>query len=54
MSKLNALKVKSINKIGMHSDGNGLYLKVQPSLETVGSDWSRSGESPLAELVVTR
>lgn len=31
MSKLNALKIKSINKIGMHSDGDGLYLKVQPS-----------------------
>ena len=31
MSKLNALKIKSITKIGMHSDGNGLYLKVQPS-----------------------
>ena len=31
MSKLNALKIKSITKIGMHSDGDGLYLKVQPS-----------------------
>ena len=27
MSKLNALKIKSITKIGMHSDGDGLYLK---------------------------
>ena len=31
MSKLNVLKIKSITKIGMHSDGGGLYLKVQPS-----------------------
>ena len=31
MSKLNALKIKSITKIGMHSDGDGLYLKVQSS-----------------------
>jgi len=29
MSKLNALKIKSITKIGMHSDGGGLHLKVQ-------------------------
>ena len=34
MSKLNALKIKSISKIGMHSDGNGLYLKVQKSIKT--------------------
>ena len=32
MSKLNALKIKSINKIGMHSDGGGLYLKVQTAV----------------------
>ena len=31
MSKLNALKIKSITKVGMHSDGNGLHLKVQKS-----------------------
>ena len=31
MSKLNILKIKSITKIGMHSDGNGLHLKVQLS-----------------------
>jgi hypothetical protein len=31
MSKLNALKIKSITKIGMHSDGGGLHLKVQNS-----------------------
>ena len=31
MSKLNALKIKTITKIGMHSDGGGLYLKVQKS-----------------------
>ncbi len=31
MSKLNALKIKSITKIGMHADGGGLYLKVQKS-----------------------
>ena len=31
MSKLNALKIKSITKVGMYSDGNGLHLKVQLS-----------------------
>jgi hypothetical protein len=31
MSKLSALKVKSITAIGMHSDGLGLHLKVQKS-----------------------
>lgn len=31
MSKLNALKIKSITRIGMHSDGGGLHLKVQKS-----------------------
>ena len=31
MSKLNALKIRSITKIGMHADGGGLYLKVQKS-----------------------
>jgi integrase len=31
MSKLNALKIKSITKVGMHSDGGGLHLKVQNS-----------------------
>ena len=41
MSKLNALKIKSITKIGMHSDGDGLYLKVQPSSKngTVNKSW---------------
>jgi hypothetical protein len=41
MSKLNALKIKSIIRIGMHSDGNGLYLKVQPSSKhsTVTKSW---------------
>jgi hypothetical protein len=41
MSKLNALKIKSITKIGMHSDGNGLYLKVQPSSNnsTINKSW---------------
>jgi len=34
MSKLNALKIKSINKIGMHSDGGGLYLKVQTAVHS--------------------
>ena len=31
MSKLSVLKIKSITKIGMHSDGDGLVLKVQKS-----------------------
>ncbi len=31
MTKLNALKIKSINKVGMHSDEGGLHLKVQLS-----------------------
>jgi integrase len=31
MGKLTALKVKSITKVGLHSDGDGLYLKVQAS-----------------------
>ena len=35
MSKLNALKIKSISKIGMHSDGGGLYLKVQPAAQNI-------------------
>ena len=35
MSKLNALKIKSTNKIGMHSDGGGLYLKVQPAVHSI-------------------
>ena len=35
MSKLNALKIKSTNKIGMHSDGGGLYLKVQPAVHNI-------------------
>ena len=41
MSKLSALKVKSITKIGMHSDGNGLYLKVQPSTKanSINKSW---------------
>ena len=41
MSKLNALKIKSISKIGMHSDGNGLYLKVQKSIKanTPNKSW---------------
>ncbi len=41
MSKLNALKIKSINKVGMHSDGNGLYLKVQLSSNsrTINKSW---------------
>ena len=41
MSKLNALKIKSITRIGMHSDGNGLYLKVQPSTKhsTINKSW---------------
>ena len=41
MSKLNALKIKSITKIGMHSDGNSLYLKVQPSTKhsTINKSW---------------
>jgi integrase len=34
MSKLNALKIRSITKVGMHSDGNGLHLKVQLSKKT--------------------
>lgn len=34
MSKLNALKIKSLTKVGMHSDGNGLHLKIQPSKKT--------------------
>lgn len=41
MSKLSILKIKSITKIGMHSDGNGLYLKVQPSTKhsTINKSW---------------
>ena len=41
MSKLNALKIKSITKIGMHSDGDGLYLKVQPSTKhnSINKSW---------------
>ena len=41
MSKLNALKIKSISKIGMHSDGDGLYLKVQPSTKhnSINKSW---------------
>jgi len=41
MSKLNALKIKSITKIGMHSDGDGLYLKVQPSSKSgvINKSW---------------
>lgn len=41
MSKLSTLKIKSINKIGMHSDGLGLYLKVQESAKsnTVNKTW---------------
>lgn len=31
MGKLNTLSVKSIKKVGLHSDGGGLYLKVQKS-----------------------
>jgi integrase len=34
MSKLNALKIKSLTNIGMHSDGNGLHLKIQLSKKT--------------------
>jgi integrase len=34
MSKLNALKIKSLSRIGMHSDGGGLYLKLQSSTKT--------------------
>jgi integrase len=40
MSKLNALKIKSITKIGMHSDGGGLHLKVQKSKD--GSSLNKS------------
>ena len=41
MSKLNALKIKSITKIGMHSDGGGLHLKVQKSKDgsTLNKSW---------------
>lgn len=31
MGKLTTLSVKSIKKVGLHSDGDGLYLKVQTS-----------------------
>ena len=34
MSKLSTLKIKSLTKIGMHSDGNGLHLKIQLSKKT--------------------
>ena len=34
MSKLNALKIKSLTRVGMHSDGNGLHLKIQLSKKT--------------------
>ena len=40
MSKLNALKIKSITRIGMHSDGGGLHLKVQKSKD--GSSLNKS------------
>lgn len=41
MSKLNALKIKSITKVGMHSDGSGLHLKVQKSSDgkTLNKSW---------------
>ena len=31
MGKLNTLSIKSIKKVGLHADGDGLYLKVQAS-----------------------
>lgn len=34
MGKLTALSVRSIKGIGLHSDGGGLYLKVQPSRDS--------------------
>ena len=34
MSKLSTLKIKSLTKVGMHSDGNGLHLKIQLSKQT--------------------
>ena len=34
MSKLSTLKIKSLSKVGMHSDGNGLHLKIQLSKQT--------------------
>jgi len=34
MSKFSTLKIKSLTKVGMHSDGNGLHLKVQLSKKT--------------------
>ena len=34
MSKLSTLKIKSLTKVGMHSDGNGLHLKIQLSKKT--------------------
>jgi len=40
MSKLNALKIKSITTIGMTSDGGGLHLKVQLSKD--GSSLNKS------------
>ena len=41
MSRLSALKIKSITKIGMHADGNGLYLKAQASTKqgTINKSW---------------
>lgn len=41
MSKLSTLKIKSLNKVGMHSDGNGLHLKVQLSKKsnTLNKSW---------------
>lgn len=41
MSKLSVYKIKSLNKVGMYADGNGLYLKVQASTKTntVNKSW---------------
>ena len=41
MSKFSTLKIKSLTKVGMHSDGNGLHLKVQLSKKTntVNKSW---------------
>jgi hypothetical protein len=41
MSKLSTLKIKSLTTVGMHSDGNGLHLKVQLSKKsnTLNKSW---------------
>jgi integrase len=53
MGKLTALSVKSIKDIGLHSDGGGLYLKVQQSKDSNQRNkswifrWGSSGKNSI-------